>query len=852
MPTWNDPLVLAPGQVYPLPPGGFHDWDARHRWEAQVRARFRMGQITPAALVPPPPPQGYRQAYKAAVVAATGMTPHQMTAVQSSLDALSASIGLGPTGWKKSILAASGVPPLQAPFLLPDGTSYPLPASGFPDLDHRHQWEQARLGEFHAGHIHGTPPSDPSHPFHATIAPQTTPNYVTPVRNPNTGASVPPHGFTLHGPRPQTNPPVSYVADLSTGAMVPTPAAPTAIRNVTPPSAPTPPTAVRPVVIPAPPPHIISIPKQVVVSGGTTTLVDPGTGVATHTVDPSTGVAHPVTPASNTVTGSASSHPVTGSAAISGGSGAHSGGGSGTHSGSGGGGGHGGGKQPPAPAGDFGYERRWMPGGGMSDRALGMAGIPTPGQFMGQVVQFDRTMDYDAAQADADAAAGITPPPMTNPDGTPIVQAPFIPDHGWGAGRGWSEGAPPAPLPPTAIGRPDLYRRGMFHGDSFGHGHHHPHPGSGGMSQRALGYAGIGVPGQFMQDEAAYAGTMASDAYQATADAAAGITPPPMVGPDGTALVAPPAWRPDWRRRRFHGEFGADAPKPTSQKASDLQLAGAAIGVGAAGMKSKDRDGAEKVAASHVHSLAGLVLTGAGNVLHKMEAWWHTLVHPSKTVTLPDGSKVTTLAPIEIKGQPSTAPAPGNDTREGGFGWDVGERFHRQERLGPQPQQLPPYVQRPDPRRHDPRFHDGRRDRGQAYGGAVAAAQAAAGVGVTSTLASGASLGPGSQISSPSRNTSVGVAMNGNLLLPGVSGVTGVATLTMQPDGNLVATGSDGSIKWASGTNTRAFSSYMAGQTLKVQDDGNVVMLSPDGTRIMWASNTYAGGSGVPGPGQGV
>jgi len=131
MPTWNDPLVLAPGQVYPLPPGGFHDWDARHRWEAQVRARFRMGQITPAALVPPPPPQGYRQAYKAAVQAATGMTPHQMTAVQSSLDALSASIGLGPTGWKKSILAASGVPPLQAPFLLPDGTSYPLPASGF-------------------------------------------------------------------------------------------------------------------------------------------------------------------------------------------------------------------------------------------------------------------------------------------------------------------------------------------------------------------------------------------------------------------------------------------------------------------------------------------------------------------------------------------------------------------------------------------------------------------------------------------------------------------------------------------------------------------------------------------------
>jgi hypothetical protein len=94
--------------------------------------------------------------------------------------------------------------------------------------------------------------------------------------------------------------------------------------------------------------------------------------------------------------------------------------------------------------------------------------------------------------------------------------------------------------------------------------------------------------------------------------------------------------------------------------------------------------------------------------------------------------------------------------------------------------------------------------------------------------------------------------MNGNLLLPGVSGVTGVATLTMQPDGNLVATGSDGSIKWASGTNTRAFSSYMAGQTLKVQDDGNVVMLPPDGTRIMWASNTYAGGSGVPGPGQGV
>jgi hypothetical protein len=96
-----------------------------------------------------------------------------------------------------------------------------------------------------------------------------------------------------------------------------------------------------------------------------------------------------------------------------------------------------------------------------------------------------------------------------------------------------------------------------------------------GMSDRALEYAGVGVPAPFMQQEVAYADAMARDAYQATADATAGITPPPMTGPDGMPIVSPPVppaflpggfpGREDWRRREewrrrdplIHGDFGA-------------------------------------------------------------------------------------------------------------------------------------------------------------------------------------------------------------------------------------------------------------------------------------------------------
>jgi hypothetical protein len=357
-PNWNDPLVFTDGTMVPLPAGGFHDWASRRAWEAQQRGVWRdHGGHHPDAQ-PLPPPSAIRRVImqngqavlppthrelRDAVVAQTGMTPHQINAQTNAMAALAASIGLPPPAPQVALqgIIASTKANLTVPFVLPDGSSYPLPPRGFHDMNERHAWETARLGEFHAGRIHGVPQGDPRHPFHATIAPQTNPpNYVTPVTNPSTNQQVPPHAFTLKGGRtPNQVSPPAYVADLNTGALVPTPAAPTAIRNVVvgqSPQGPQPPTAIRPVPpAPTPPPHIISIPKQVVQTGGTTTLNDPNTGAVTHVIDPSTGVAHPATPAQNTVTGAPASHPqappappATGTAHA--GSGGH-GGGSGHH-----------------------------------------------------------------------------------------------------------------------------------------------------------------------------------------------------------------------------------------------------------------------------------------------------------------------------------------------------------------------------------------------------------------------------------------------------------------------------------------------------------------------------------------
>jgi hypothetical protein len=168
--------------------------------------------------------------------------------------------------------------------------------------------------------------------------------------------------------------------------------------------------------------------------------------------------------------------------------------------------------------------------------------------------------------------------------------------------------------------------------------------------------------GSFNAFDDATLGQVAFDAAQADEDAAAGITPPPMVSADGQFIPAAatardfqsysPPTHLDPRHRGFHmPRFWGDAapspaPLPSNQDAAALQLAGAAIGLGAQNMAASDKSAAIKVASGHPHTLAGLVGVGAGNALHKIEAWFHTMIYPSKKNA--DGT--TTIAPINIEG----------------------------------------------------------------------------------------------------------------------------------------------------------------------------------------------------------
>jgi hypothetical protein len=190
-------------------------------------------------------------------------------------------------------------------------------------------------------------------------------------------------------------------------------------------------------------------------------------------------------------------------------------------------------------------------------------------------------------------------------------------------------------------------------------------------------------------EQAALGDQLQYDASQADADAAMGITPPPMVSAAGGFIpgqaiqgVFAPAmaqaqaygdsrFRGGYGGRRFHGDMGAETtlaeitvtgqtagaplppnahpntPAPPSADAAALQLAGAAIGLGAQGLPAADKSSAIGVAAQHPHSLAGLVKVGAGNYFHKVEAFFHTLIYPSKKDAT---TGVTTLAPVAIKG----------------------------------------------------------------------------------------------------------------------------------------------------------------------------------------------------------
>ncbi len=127
------------------------------------------------------------------------------------------------------------------------------------------------------------------------------------------------------------------------------------------------------------------------------------------------------------------------------------------------------------------------------------------------------------------------------------------------------------------------------------------------------------------------------------------------------------------------------------------------------------------------------------------------------------------------------------------------------------------------------------------------------GVPAGSLLHVGQSLPRGSFLTSPSGAYRLGIESSGDLVLSGPrgalwrAGIRGADALGIQSDGNLIAGAKDNTVKWASGTNTRAFSQFQSNQRLVLQDDGNAVILTPAG-KIVWATNTYRGGSAVPGP----
>ncbi|MGX4733670.1 hypothetical protein [Kitasatospora griseola] len=116
----------------------------------------------------------------------------------------------------------------------------------------------------------------------------------------------------------------------------------------------------------------------------------------------------------------------------------------------------------------------------------------------------------------------------------------------------------------------------------------------------------------------------------------------------------------------------------------------------------------------------------------------------------------------------------------------------------------------------------------------------------TATLRNGAGLPSGRMIRA--KTTYLIMQYDGNLVLhrnsdnvaiwaSGTDGNSG-ATLKVQDDGNVVVYRTDGSAAWASNTNGNSYA------YLKLQDDGNLVVYKADGGEgvggALWASNTFA------------
>jgi hypothetical protein len=133
-----------------------------------------------------------------------------------------------------------------------------------------------------------------------------------------------------------------------------------------------------------------------------------------------------------------------------------------------------------------------------------------------------------------------------------------------------------------------------------------------------------------------------------------------------------PSYLPD-QGRRTYGDFGHDfgygeypRPKPPGfgvdspeavQEAKTLQAAGVAIGLGSSLLGKKAQGDALDTAALHPHTLDGMIRTGYGTIVHWLKVGWYRLRHPTKKSRMPDGSVVTTLAPIKIVGHPESPDA---------------------------------------------------------------------------------------------------------------------------------------------------------------------------------------------------
>lgn len=115
-------------------------------------------------------------------------------------------------------------------------------------------------------------------------------------------------------------------------------------------------------------------------------------------------------------------------------------------------------------------------------------------------------------------------------------------------------------------------------------------------------------------------------------------------------------------------------------------------------------------------------------------------------------------------------------------------------------------------------------------------------------LDSGATLGPGATLNSPSGNMALTMQTDGNLVLyaPGHVAIWSTGTsnagngtiLAEQTDGNLVVIAPGNRAVWASGT------SGHPGTVLQVQDDGNVVQYAP-GHAGIWSTGTSTGTAAI-------